>query len=75
MSIHQISSHTPAEMQSSSLKRQVFRSANYRKTIPAMPKSRDRWWLREQGGVTLLCIPAKAFMFNIDVLTLFSGLE
>ena len=30
-----------------------------------MPKSRDRCQLREQGGVTLLFLPAKAFMQRI----------
>ena len=40
-----------------------------------MPKSRDRYQLREQGGVTLLFLPAKAFMSNAYFLTLFSGLN
>ena len=39
-----------------------------------MPKSKDIWQLWEQGGVTLLFLPAKEFMSNAYFLTLFSGL-
>ena len=42
---------------------------------PTIRKSRDRLRLREQGGVTLLCIPAKAYMFNVYFLILSSGLD